>query len=95
MPYVKREGGKIVGQFANFQQGYAEEFLDDDNPEIVAIGNERRKKERNAAIKQRLVDIDSKSIRAIREYLSGVEGADQRIIALESEAASEQAKLEK
>lgn len=36
MPYVQRTGGAISGVFANFQPGFAEEWLDDDHPEVVA-----------------------------------------------------------
>lgn len=36
MPYVQRSDGAITGEFANAQPGYAEEWLDDDAPEIVA-----------------------------------------------------------
>jgi len=37
MPFVQRdESGRICGQFANLQDGYAEEFLSDDDPELQA-----------------------------------------------------------
>ena len=37
MPFVQRdESGRICGQFANQQDGYAEEFLLDDAPELQA-----------------------------------------------------------
>ncbi len=36
MPYVSRENGAISGLFANLQPGFAEEFLPDDNAEVVA-----------------------------------------------------------
>jgi hypothetical protein len=39
MPYVQREEGTIVGTFSNVQKGFAEEFLPDDNPEVVAFLN--------------------------------------------------------
>lgn len=35
MPYVQRnESGNIIGQYAVLQEGYAEEFLPDDSPEL-------------------------------------------------------------
>jgi hypothetical protein len=35
MPFIQRdESGRICGQFANLQLGYAEEFLPDDDPEF-------------------------------------------------------------
>lgn len=37
MPYAQRENGAIVGVFANRQKGYADEFLPDDAPEVVAF----------------------------------------------------------
>jgi len=38
MPYVSRnEGGAINGLYANAQPGYAEEYLPDDNSEVVAF----------------------------------------------------------
>ena len=38
MPYVQRDDeGNITGCFANPQPGFAEEYLPDDNPEVVAF----------------------------------------------------------
>ncbi|MCZ7855997.1 hypothetical protein O9X81_05170 [Agrobacterium salinitolerans] len=38
--YVQRdEGGVVVGLYANFQTGIAEELLEDDDPEVVAFQN--------------------------------------------------------
>ncbi|MBB4407105.1 hypothetical protein [Agrobacterium radiobacter] len=38
--YVQRvETGAIVGLYASFQEGFAEEFLEDDNPEVIAFLN--------------------------------------------------------
>jgi hypothetical protein len=38
MPYVSRdESGNITGVFANLQSGYAEEYLPDDDPEVIAF----------------------------------------------------------
>lgn len=40
MPYVERnENGVVVGLYANFQEGYAEEWLEDDDPEVLAFLN--------------------------------------------------------
>lgn len=40
MPYVERdENGKIVGVYANLQEGYAEEELADDDTDLVAFLN--------------------------------------------------------
>jgi hypothetical protein len=36
MPYVERRDGKVTGLYANKQPGYAEEFLEEDHPELVA-----------------------------------------------------------
>lgn len=39
MPYVERVNGTIVGIYANHQTGLAEEFLADNNSEVVAFLN--------------------------------------------------------
>ncbi|MBY4589488.1 hypothetical protein [Rhizobium redzepovicii] len=40
MPYVSRSAsGAINGLFEQMQEGFAEEFLPDDNPEVVAFLN--------------------------------------------------------
>lgn len=39
MPYVERRDGKVIGLYANAQQGYAEELLADDDAEVVAFNN--------------------------------------------------------
>lgn len=36
MPYVQRREGVVVGLYANLQQGYAEEWLEADDPEVIA-----------------------------------------------------------
>jgi len=37
MPYVSRDqSGNINGLYANLQSGYAEEWLEDDDPEVIA-----------------------------------------------------------
>lgn len=36
MPFVQRTSGEITGIFANLQPGFAEEWLPDDDPAIVA-----------------------------------------------------------
>lgn len=36
MPYVQRENGAVVGLYANLQAGYAEEWLEDNDAEVVA-----------------------------------------------------------
>ncbi|MDZ5448969.1 hypothetical protein [Labrys sp. ZIDIC5] len=37
MPFVQRENGAIVGVYANEQSGYAEEWLEVDDAEVVAF----------------------------------------------------------
>lgn len=50
MPYVQRDaGGAIVGRFLNKQPGYAEEWLADDAPEILAIVLADKKQDKIAA----------------------------------------------
>ncbi|MGN7829532.1 hypothetical protein ACTJJ8_22630 [Agrobacterium radiobacter] len=39
MPYVERTEGAITGAYAMLQAGYAEEFVADDNAELVAFLN--------------------------------------------------------
>ena len=40
MPYVSRDSnGAINGMFANKQTGFAEEYLPDDDPQVVAFLN--------------------------------------------------------
>lgn len=39
MPFVQRTAGIITGLFAKLQVGYAEEFLEDNNPEVIAFLN--------------------------------------------------------
>ena len=36
MPYVQREDGRIVGRYNLAQPGITEEFLPDDDPELIA-----------------------------------------------------------
>lgn len=39
MPYVQRdENGKVTGLFRHFNEGVSEEFLEDDDPEVVDSG---------------------------------------------------------
>lgn len=42
MRYVERDPitGEIIGHYANLQPGYAEEALEDDDPELVAYREE-------------------------------------------------------
>lgn len=43
MPYVSRDdNGNINGLYANLQPGFAEEYLPDDDPEVVAFFNPPR-----------------------------------------------------
>lgn len=42
MPYVQRNNGKVTGLFANKQDGYAEEYLEDDAPELLALRSAER-----------------------------------------------------
>ncbi len=44
MPYVQRTNGTVTGLYANPQKGYAEEFLADDNAEVIAFLNPARPK---------------------------------------------------
>jgi hypothetical protein len=37
MPYVQRIGGNVVALSANLQPGWAEEFLPDNHPDVVAF----------------------------------------------------------
>lgn len=38
MPFVQRDSNNnIIGQFAALQSGFAEEWLNDDDPEIIAL----------------------------------------------------------
>lgn len=39
MPYIQRENGTVVGIFANAQAGYAEEWREDDDAQVVAFRN--------------------------------------------------------
>lgn len=39
MTYVQRENGVIIGVYRNLQEGFAEEELADNNPEVVAFLN--------------------------------------------------------
>lgn len=39
MPYVERREGKVTGLYANQQPGYADEFLEENDPEVVAFRN--------------------------------------------------------
>ncbi|GGU68706.1 hypothetical protein GCM10009504_27370 [Pseudomonas laurentiana] len=42
MSYVQRdENGRIFGLYANRQEGFAEEWLDADDPELIAFGGEQ------------------------------------------------------
>ncbi|MBW9072405.1 hypothetical protein [Agrobacterium deltaense] len=37
MPYIERKDGEIIGAYAMLQSGYAEEFVADDNAELLAF----------------------------------------------------------
>lgn len=38
MPWVQRnEAAEVIGRFANLQPGYAEEWLDDDHPDLAWV----------------------------------------------------------
>lgn len=39
MPYVSRSNGSINGLYEQFQEGLAEEFMPDGNPQIIAFEN--------------------------------------------------------
>lgn len=39
MPYAQRDNGVISGLFANLQEGYAEEWLEDADPEVLSFLN--------------------------------------------------------
>lgn len=53
MPYVQRDSnGKIIGEFANFQEGWAEEWLDADASELLPSEN-------SLLISQKLAQIES------------------------------------
>lgn len=39
MPYIERQNGLIVGVYANLQPGFAEEWLEDNDPEVIAFLN--------------------------------------------------------
>lgn len=39
MPYVQRQSGRVVGEFANPQPGFAEDFLADDHADVKAFRN--------------------------------------------------------
>lgn len=39
MPYIERTNGAITGAYAMLQSGYAEEFVAEDNAELVAFLN--------------------------------------------------------
>jgi hypothetical protein len=43
MPYVKRNvDGGLDGLFEQLQEGYAEEFLPDDNPEVIEFSEKAK-----------------------------------------------------
>ena len=42
MPYVQYDGSKVIGAFANPQPGFAEAFLPDDDPAVLAFLNPPR-----------------------------------------------------
>jgi hypothetical protein len=43
MPYVQRDvAGKVVGLYANFQEGYAEEWLDEGHPDLPPTADDAK-----------------------------------------------------
>lgn len=43
MPYVKRDAvGSIDGLFEQLQEGYAEEFLSNDNPDVIEFAKKAK-----------------------------------------------------
>lgn len=93
MPYVERKDGGVSGLFSASQPGYAEEFLPEDHPEVLAFRIRRKKEEDNGEIKAELANIDARSIRAIREYLLQSSDAPSNLRELEIQAISERLKL--
>lgn len=62
MPFVQRDtGGNIVGTYAQPQPGYAEEFLADDAPGIIAMNEaialEIARQRLRAARRARMLDL--------------------------------------
>lgn len=39
MPYIQRRDDKVAGLFGSSQEGYAEEWLEDDDPEVIEFLN--------------------------------------------------------
>lgn len=66
MPYIHREDGKITAIFAN-QQYEGQEFLADDNEEILNFGKPDPKDLRIAELKKLLADSDYKIIRQFEQ----------------------------
>lgn len=66
MVFVQRDGsGKIIGRFANLQEGYAEEALGDDDPEILAINAAEAKRDSDVANRAYLASTDWYVIRLL------------------------------
>lgn len=81
MPYVQRnESSEIVGRFANLQPGYAEEWLEDDSPELSYISPAQK------AIAERFYrDQELKSVAWLRDR-----HRDQLEIEVETSLSAEQ-----
>ena len=60
------ENGKIVALFAN-EQFEGQEWLDDDNEEVINFGKPSEKEVNNAKIQTQITEIDLKRIRALAE----------------------------
>lgn len=59
MPYVQRDqDGKIIGRFNVAQEGTAEEYLEDSNPEIQALVDADAQREENAKQRAYLTSTD-------------------------------------
>ena len=39
MPFIERNNGVIVGEYVNLQPGFAEEFLSENDPDLLAFRN--------------------------------------------------------
>ena len=95
MPYIDRDKeGNIRGIYA-CKQREGQEYIADDSPDMIAYEAEQKKIADNNAVYTKLIEIDQKSIRGIREWIALQPTAEKFTKDLEVEAIKEREKIKK
>ena len=94
MPYINRDiDGNITGIYTP-KQYEGQEYIADDSPDMIAHEAQQKKKADNNIVYAKLVEIDQKSIRSIREWIALQPTAEKFTKDLDAEATTERAKIQ-